>query len=94
MRKVLLTTVLAAATLSTGLSISAANAQAGVCHRLWVERNSIYADYGYCFKTERAIRYFGNRACRYEYEGDMPMSGRDRARIRRIQAEERDYGCR
>ncbi len=90
----LVTTVLAAVTLSAGFVVSAANAQARVCHRLWVERNPIYADYGYCFKTERAIRYFGNRGCRYEYEGDMPMSRRDRARVKRIQAEERRYGCR
>jgi YARHG domain len=94
MRKVLLATLLAALMLSTGFAISMANAQGSICHRLWVERNSIYADYGYCFKTPEAIRYFGNRGCRYEYEGDIPMSRRDRARIARIQAEERDYGCR
>jgi hypothetical protein len=26
---------------------------------LWVERNSYYKEAGYCFKTTRAISYFG-----------------------------------
>ena len=83
-----------AAALSTGFALSAANAQGRICNRLWVERNQIYKDYGYCFKTERGIRYFGNRGCRYEYEADIPMSRRDRAAVLRIQVEERDHGCR
>ena len=83
-----------AVALLSGFAVSAANAQGRVCHRLWVERNQIYKDYGYCFKTARGIRYFGNRGCRYEYEADIPMSRRDRARISDIQAEERDLGCR
>ena len=33
----------------------------GICQRLWVERNSIYKAAGHCFKTQRGIRYFGNR---------------------------------
>jgi hypothetical protein len=94
MRAALVSTFLAALTLSSGLAVSAANAQGRICHRLWVERNQIYKDYGYCFKTERAIRYFGNRGCRYEYQEDVPISRRDRARIADIQAEERDLGCR
>jgi hypothetical protein len=80
--------------LMSGGWVSAAHAQARICHRLWVERNQIYADHGYCFKTERAISYFGNEGCRYEYEADVPLSRRERARISRIQAQEREYGCR
>jgi YARHG domain len=83
-----------AVALLSGFAVSTANAQGRACHRLWVERNQIYKDYGYCFKTREAIRYFGNRGCRYESEEDVPMPRRDRARISRIQAEERDLGCR
>lgn len=32
------------------------------CDELWYERNLIYAENGYCFKTDRAIRVFGE-AC-------------------------------
>jgi hypothetical protein len=66
----------------------------GICQSLWVERNSIYKDAGYCFKTARAINYFGNYGCRYEYEGDIPMSYSQRARIQQILVLERDNGCR
>lgn len=31
------------------------------CAALWHERNSIYAERGYCFKTPRAIAVFGER---------------------------------
>jgi len=86
----LLIGVLAAA----GLAVTAADAQEGACFRLWVARNSIYKANGYCFKTDRAIAYFGNEGCAYEYEGDVPMSRADRARIARIRAQERNLGCR
>ena len=66
----------------------------GACQRLWVERNSIYKDAGYCFKTERAIRYFGNAGCSYDDQRDVPLSSNDRRRIADIVAEERDLGCR
>ena len=38
-------------------------ARANVCDDLWVQRNSIYKAYGYCFKTPKA--YFGNARCQY-----------------------------
>jgi hypothetical protein len=93
MRARLFSTFLAALMISGGLAISTANAQDGACFRLWVARNSIYKANGYCFKTERAISYFGNAGCMYNYEGDVPLSSYDRRRIARIQAEERDLGC-
>jgi len=31
------------------------------CKALWVQRNSIYAERGYCFKTKDAIAVFGKR---------------------------------
>jgi len=79
---------------ATGVLAASAMPAQAQCQALWVERNSIYKAYGYCFKTDRARDYFGNRGCQYNYEGDIPLSGRDRARIARILAEERSYGCR
>lgn len=32
------------------------------CHELWMERNGIYANKGYCFQTQKAIAVFGT-AC-------------------------------
>lgn len=75
------------------VAVSTAMAQ-DVCRQLWIERNSIYKSYGYCFKTRDAIAYFGNAGCSYDYEGDIPFSRYDRDRIARIRAQERQYGCR
>ena len=80
--------------LSFGPGVSVANAQSSACFRLWVERNEIYKANGYCFKTRRAISYFGNAGCEYDNEADVPLSRSERARIARIQAEERELGCR
>jgi hypothetical protein len=81
--------------LLAGAALAAATtlAQAQSCQDLWVERNSYYKDAGYCFKTARAIRYFGNAGCRYDVEGDVPLSQSVRARIAQIRRLERQYGC-
>jgi hypothetical protein len=83
------TIVLAAVTL--GAAVSLAYAQS--CGELWYERNSYYKAAGYCFKTARAIRVFGNAGCIYNYEGDVPFSAGVRARINQIVRLERAYGC-
>jgi hypothetical protein len=63
------------------------------CSSLWYERNQIYKDAGYCFKTARAIRAFGNSGCSYDDIGDVPLSARQRAIVRDIVAQERRMGC-
>ena len=65
----------------------------GVCQRLWVERNSIYKAAGYCFNTQRGVRYFGNAGCSYDNVRDVPLSDYDRALVARIVAQERAMGC-
>lgn len=71
-----------------------APAFAQTCSQLWTERNAIYKDAGYCFKTNRAIRTFGNAGCSFDDIADVPLSARDRARVADIQRDERDMGCR
>jgi hypothetical protein len=75
------------------LAGSAPPAQAQDCQQLWVERNSYYKARGYCFKTQRAIRYFGNGGCWIWDESRVPLSPAERARIAQIRALERAYGC-
>ena len=60
---------------------------------MWVESNSCCKRAGYCFKTWRAIDYFGNGGCRYDGEGDLPLSPGERQRIAKITRLERAYGC-
>jgi hypothetical protein len=64
-----------------------------MCEELWAERNGVYAEAGYCFRTERAIRAFGNGNCRYENADELPLSAADRRRVAEIQREERRRGC-
>lgn len=65
-----------------------------LCDEMWGERNAIYFDAGYCFKTARAKAAFGDDAdCRYERIEDVPLSARQRADIAAIQARERRNGC-
>ena len=71
--------------------VSAASAQS--CQELWVERNSYYKQAGYCFKTSRAISYFGNGGCIYDIEASVPLPRDIRARIAEITRLERLSGC-
>jgi hypothetical protein len=84
-----LTTLLAAASVATTVSVS----HAQTCQELWVERNQYYKEAGYCFRTPRAIRYFGNAGCRYDDEGAVPLPRGVRNRIAVIAQTERHLGC-
>lgn len=80
---------------SAGIGVLAASApaRADVCFDLWVERNSIYKAYGYCFKTQKAINYFGNAGCTYDNEGSIPMSRPDKNTVLAIKKREQTLGC-
>ena len=73
------------------LIIPAAYAQS--CQQLWVERNSYYKARGYCFKTQRAIAYFGNSGCIYQDEDRVPLTQGERNRIAEIKRLEQAHGC-
>jgi hypothetical protein len=75
-----------------GAAFAPALAQAS-CSSLWYERNQIYKDAGYCFKTARAIRAFGNAGCSFDDINDVPLSARQRAAVQEIVAQERRAGC-
>lgn len=59
------------------------------CGQLWQERNAVFAEFGYCFKTPQAIQAFG-RACFPPY-GRLPTSAQ--ARVDDIIYWERRKGC-
>ena len=72
----------------------AAFAQARTCGDLWYRRNYEYKAAGYCFRTSRGIRAFGNAGCQYDDVKTMPLSVDQRAIIRDIIEQEREMGCR
>lgn len=63
------------------------------CRELWQARNQIYKDQGYCFRTPRAIRTFGNAGCTYDNVNDVPMSANQRREVREIERYERSRSC-
>jgi hypothetical protein len=63
------------------------------CAELWQNRNQIYKDQGYCFRTPRAIRVFGNGGCRFDEINDVPLSANQRQDIRDIAFHERQKRC-
>ena len=87
-----------AALASLGLAASPQPASAGEfaamdCGELWVARNQIYKDNGYCFTSARAITYFGNGGCSYHSTGALPLSSYDRILLRRIKESESGQRC-
>ena len=72
-----LSTIVAMITL--GASLVAAPAYAQTCQQLWVERNQYYKHHSYCFKSQRAIEYFGNGGCSINDENAVPLTPAERA---------------
>lgn len=81
-------------TLGSALILAIPPARAQSCDQLWYQRNAIYKQGGYCFRTPRAISAFGNAGCQYDSEYDVPLSANQRRIVSDIQAQERAFGCR
>lgn len=60
------------------------------CRALWYQRNAVYAERGYCFKTADAIATFGER-CFPPY-GQLTPS--QQAYVNQVKAWEARKGCR
>ena len=63
------------------------------CDFLYVMRNSIYSQHGYCFKTARAIQALGNTGCRIRNMADVPLSQIERNNIATIARAETAKRC-
>ncbi len=48
---------------SSEVALKRAEVEPLSCHKLWLARNEIYHRNGYCFKSEKGIRYFNNANC-------------------------------
>ncbi|MEM6727663.1 MAG: caspase family protein [Pseudomonadota bacterium] len=64
------------------------------CEALWLARNQIFADYGYCFQSARGKAAFGHLPCEPALAaGDVPLTSSERARISQIRSQESALGC-
>ena len=77
---------------STVAGLGVVHAQDGDrCVQLFIDRNQVYADAHYCFKTREALAYFSNAGC---IPGAPHLTPGQERRIAEIQREERRYNCR
>lgn len=63
------------------------------CQNLDFLRNSIYAENGYCFKDADYQHIFGNKYCRFETSGAVPLTHLERANVLSIVDLEKAKGC-
>lgn len=76
----------------SGTAVAAAQ-NIGRCQAYWNERNTLLKEYRYCFKSPRAIHYFGNGGCVHTRIENIPFSSVDLERFREIRAMERVQNC-
>ena len=63
------------------------------CDFLYLMRNQIYADHGYCFHTPHAIATFGNANCVSDDVNALPLNGYERANAVTILRAEHAKAC-
>ncbi len=68
----------------------AAPAMAASCYDLWYQRNAIYDENGYCFKTDLGRETFDNSDC---WTDNPRLSKSEQRRVDAIRREERRRGC-
>jgi hypothetical protein len=63
------------------------------CQGLWDVRNTIYKENGYCFSTDRAVSYFGNKGCSVSNMASVRLNTYERQNVAQIAAVEKSKGC-
>jgi carboxyl-terminal processing protease len=53
--------------------IDEARLKALSCEELWIARNEIFRRFGYCFRGEKGLAYFGNRGCTTSYDDILAL---------------------
>ena len=88
-REAILAVVLAASAFGMAGEARAQSYNAMTCDQLWYARNSIYANKGYCFKTQRAINAFGPRC----YPPYGKLNSAEQSQVDAIRGWEASKGC-
>lgn len=73
-----------------GFHLNISQAHAASCEDLWVARNSIFNNNGYCFKSNLGKALFNNGDC---YTSNAQLSSDERSQVQRIKSEEKRRGC-
>ncbi len=83
-------TFLLPAVTALALTAGVAPASAASCYDLWYERNQIYDDNGFCFKSQLGQDTFDNSDC---YTSHPDLSRAEERRVAQIKARERAKRC-
>ena len=73
--------------------ITEAQARDLSCQNLWLVRNTIYYQRGYCFQTERGRKAFSNSRCSINSIANLKLNPIERANVATLQRIERRKGC-
>jgi uncharacterized caspase-like protein len=64
------------------------------CDALWLQRNTIFHNHGYCFSSARGRAAFSNATCKPGLKGgNVPLTPPEKSLISQIQSQERQMGC-
>jgi YARHG domain len=63
------------------------------CENLWLVRNTIYYQHGYCFLTERGRKAFSNGRCSSNSIADLELNPVEQANVATLRRIERRKGC-
>lgn len=63
------------------------------CQILWDVRNTIYKENGYCFQTQKAKNYFGNKGCWITSQSKVKLNAIEKYNVAQIVAVEKARGC-
>ena len=96
MKSALILAIAAAASLSSTLVPARAGDVQGDaydCNELWVMRNQIYKDNGLCFKSTKAVTYFGNGGCSHGSLSELSLSNQEHSVLKDIKKSEARQSC-
>jgi hypothetical protein len=63
------------------------------CDFLYMMRNRIYAQHGYCFTTARGVSEIGNAGCHITNQSAVPLSNIERDNIATLEKAENAKSC-
>ena len=63
------------------------------CQPLWEVCNWIYKENGYCFKTPKTIKAFGNAGCLHDDVTQVPLNQYEQYNVKAIRKVETQKGC-
>lgn len=73
--------------------ISGAQARGLSCENLWLVRNTIFHQRGYCFQSGRGQKEFSNSRCSVNAVADLKLAGVEAANVATLERVERGKGC-